>query len=214
MFWIASCAEPNRPYSPDMKHDEKGVQFTADVDMYHSPSYETYAENPNFANNMASRLPVKGTIPRGFMPYTYPNTNEGYMRAGDSLKNPIPLTPEVLAEGQEIYSKFCVHCHGKEGNGDGTIIVNTDGKFPPPPSYSTGVSSGGGDMKDLPEGRMYHTIMYGKNMMGSHASQLNEEERWKVIHYVQTLQKIGNDTSSDENNAESNGEAAGDQTND
>ena len=30
--------------------------------------------------------------------------------------------------------------------------------------------------------------MYGKGMMGSHASQLSKEERWKVIRYVQTLQ--------------------------
>ena len=42
---------------------------------------------------------------------------------------------------------------------------------------------------------MFHTITYGKNLMGSHASQLNNEERWKVIRYVQTLQ--GNDMAMD-----------------
>ena len=45
--------------------------------------------------------------------------------------------------------------------------------------------------KDLPEGKMYHTITYGKGVMGSHASQLNKEERWLVVHYVKYLQAGG-----------------------
>jgi len=193
---VSCTVDPNRPHSEELKHDKPGIQFMDD--MYHSPSIETYGYNTNYADNMGSRHPVAGTIPRGFMPYPYPNTNEGYAMAGDSLKNPISLTPSILAEGQDLYIKFCVHCHGKEGQGDGTVIVNTDGKYPPPPSYSTGVSSGGGDMKDLPEGKMFHTITFGRNMMGSHASQLNATERWKIIHYVQTLQKAGNDTGGEE----------------
>lgn len=31
--------------------------------------------------------------------------------------------------------------------------------------------------------------MYGKNNMGSHASQLNYEERWKIIKYVWKLRQ-------------------------
>jgi hypothetical protein len=44
-------------------------------------------------------------------------------------------------------------------------------------------------MKDLTGGKIYHTIKYGLNMMGSYASQLTPEERWKVVMYVQELQK-------------------------
>ena len=181
---LFSCAEPSRPYSEEMTHNEPGIQFMDD--MYPSRAYETYGENSKFNNNMASREPVKGTIPRGFIPYPYPNTPEGYAMAGDSLQNPIALSDDVLAQGEDLYTKFCVHCHGETGNGDGSIIAN--GKFPPPPSYSTGASSGGGDMKDLPAGKMFHTITYGKNLMGSHASQLTKAERWKIIHFIQTLQ--------------------------
>ena len=47
-------------------------------------------------------------------------------------------------------------------------------------------------MKDLPEGKIFHSLTYGKNVaMGSHASQLNKEERWLVTHYVQYLQNGG-----------------------
>ena len=77
---------------------------------------------------------------------------------------------------------MCMHCHGKEGQGDGQLIET--GKFPPPPAYN------GPALKELPEGKMFHTITYGKGLMGSHASQLTKEERWKVIHYIQELQKL------------------------
>ena len=72
-----------------------------------------------------------------------------------------------------------MHCHGKKGMGEGTVPTNSE--YPPPPSYSKG-------LKDLPEGKMFHTLTHGKNLMGSHASQLTKTERWKVIFYVQTLQ--------------------------
>ena len=35
---------------------------------------------------------------------------------------------------------------------------------------------------------MFHSITYGKGTMGSHASQLTQEERWKLVYYVQKLQ--------------------------
>ena len=43
-------------------------------------------------------------------------------------------------------------------------------------------------MMDLSEGKMYHAIMYGLNMMGSHASQVSHEDRWMIIKYIKSLQ--------------------------
>ena len=170
--------------------DPKHPGYEYMPDMYRSPSYETYSINPNFKDSMTARRPVAGTIPRGsdYMPYPYPNTPEGYEAAGKELKNPFEKTEANVAEGKRLYETFCIHCHGAEGHGDGTIIAN--GKFPgAPPSYS-------GPLKDLPEGKMFHTITYGKNLMGSHASQVNQTERWKIIMYVQTLQKLGTTTAA------------------
>lgn len=150
--------------------------------MYRSPSYETNSPNAVFSDSMSNRQPVSGTVPRGFKPYAYPNTNEGYEAAGINLKNPFAATEENVAEGKRLYEIFCTHCHGAEGKGDGKMVQN--GKFPPPPSYS-------GTLKSLEEGKMFHSIHYGKNMMGSHASQLNSDERWKIILHVQKLQKLG-----------------------
>jgi mono/diheme cytochrome c family protein len=157
-----------------------GMEFMPD--MYRSTSYETNGKTNVFADSMVNRLPASGTIARGYMPYPYANDSLGYENAGHYLKNPIAPTAEVIEKGKELYGKFCVHCHGSGGQGDGKMVES--GKYPaPPPSYS-------GALKNLPEGKMMHTLMYGKGMMGSHAGQLNAEERWKVIRYIQTLQGV------------------------
>ncbi len=157
-------------------------------DMYRSPSYETYSSNPNFPDSITSRQPVKGTVARASaiytdldrLPYVYADSPEGYEIAGLELKNPLPYTPENLAEGKRLYFNYCQACHGETGMGDGPVVQRNG---PVPPAYSSEA------LKNLPEGKMFHTIQYGKNMMGSHASQLTVTQRWKIIQYVQTLQK-------------------------
>ena len=37
-------------------------------------------------------------------------------------------------------------------------------------------------------GRYYHSIMHGRNQMGSYADKLSYDERWNVIHYIRSLQ--------------------------
>lgn len=176
---FTSCK--NDPLSP-------GVEYMPD--MYRSPSYETYSVNPFYKDSISARKSVPGTVSRGdrwyseftanAVPYTYENTPEGYAAAGTELKNPLERSEKYIAEGKVAYEKFCIHCHGATGQGDGTIVAN--GKFPgPPPSYS-------GPLKDLPEGKIFHSITYGKGLMGSHASQINKVDRWKITMYVQTLQ--------------------------
>ncbi len=169
--------------------DEKKPGLEYMPDMYRSPSYEIYSSNPNFADSMSMRLPVKGTIPRGYTFFSYPSSNEGYEAAGRDVHNPLVADSANLAEGKRLYAIGCTHCHGETGQGDGTIVSN--GKFPPPPSYSKGNSSRGGLMKDLTDGKIFHTITYGINLMGSHASQFNPEERWKIVMYIHQLQHDG-----------------------
>ena len=147
-------------------------------DMYRSPSYETYSANNFYQDSMSARRPVEGTIPRGFMPYPYANDTAGYSAAGKFLKNPVPFSPEVLAQGEVLYTKFCIHCHGSQGGGDGLVAQKLPGA---PPAYS-------GALKNLPEGKIFHSITYGKGLMGPHAPLLSKEERWKIVYYVQKLQ--------------------------
>lgn len=167
--------------------NDPGTEFMPD--MYRSPAYAVYSSNPNFPDSLAMQTPVKGTIPRGYTFFSYPASIEGYEAASRDVKNPLPFTEENLAEGQRLYGIFCIHCHGEAGNGDGNLVAI--GKFPPPPSYSAGNSSRGGAMKDLTDGKIFHTITYGVNLMGAHASQINPEERWKITMFVHQLQGNG-----------------------
>lgn len=160
-----------------------GVEFMPD--MYRSPSLEYYQGHVIDGDTLATaKKPVAGTIARGYMPYVYPNTPEGYEAAGTSLKNPLTALSRTQyeKEGEEIYAKFCVHCHGATGAGDGKV----GGKLPgAPPAYNSA------SLKNLPEGKIYHSITYGKGLMGPHNLLLNAEERWKLVYFVQKLQNPG-----------------------
>jgi mono/diheme cytochrome c family protein len=161
------------------KKDANSPGFEFMPDMYRSPSvenYGTYIIGDDTLNS--AMLPVKGTIARGYIPYVYPNTVEGYEQAGLYLKNPLALTPQVEKDGEVLFGKFCIHCHGATGAGDGKVAAKLPG---PPPAYN-------GPLKNLPEGKIFHSITYGKNSMGNHASLLNTQERWTLVHYVQKLQ--------------------------
>ena len=166
-----------------------GVEFMPD--MYRSPSLEYYSVHTvdgDTINN--AKKPVVGTVARGYLPYAYPNTPEGYEQAGLNLHNPFSSQKESFEkDGEILYGKFCIHCHGAAGAGDGKVA----GKLPgPPPAYN-------GSLKNLPEGKIFHSITYGKNSMGSHASQLTQEERWKLVFYVQKLQgpkEVSSDTTN------------------
>lgn len=73
--------------------DKPNYQYMADTDMYFPVGYETYQEAPEgnkaLKGGMEAQLPPEHTIKRGWMPYLYPNTNEGYEDAKANLKNPL-----------------------------------------------------------------------------------------------------------------------------
>ncbi len=188
---LASCGgekdSPGLEYMPDMY---RSPAVEAYVDYGQDPYYIDDAKVIAQRNTQSARTAPAGTIPWSAdqskamynFPYPYANDTTGYAQAGRELHSPIPMTKENVEKGKVIYTKFCLHCHGETGAGDGKVI--SEGGHPPPTAYS-------GPLKDLPEGKMFHTITYGKGMMGSHAGQLNKEERWTVIQYVKYLQLGG-----------------------
>lgn len=168
-----------------------GYEYTPD--MYRSPAVEAYVDYGEVRDTLryekmhsiSARKPVEGTVPytdnaMNDMPYTLPNTQEGYEMAGSMVKSPLEETEAVVAKGKAIYENFCISCHGKDGQGNGPVVEK--GGHPAPGAYN-------GSLKELPEGKMFHTLTYGKGVMGSHASQLTKEERWQVIAYVKVLQQ-------------------------
>jgi len=174
---LASCTD-NR---------NRQVQYMGDTDMYNAVPYETYsADHAIFKDGMAAQTPVEGTIARGKVPYGYPNNEGGYQNAKDSLRSPLKVKTVLdsvykvseanMAQGKYLYGIYCATCHGLKGDGQGDLVKNE--KFLGVPNYKD---------REITEGSIYHVIMYGRNLMGSHASQLNAEERWQVTHYVEQL---------------------------
>ncbi|WEK19034.1 MAG: cytochrome c [Candidatus Pedobacter colombiensis] len=159
--------------------------------MYEPIAYNPDQPNPNPSfKGQTAQTPPAHTNPVGFNKYDdYPNTKEGYELAGANLVNPLPLTEANVESGKHYFTVFCSPCHGEKGDGKGHLVQIE--KISGIPAYhGDATSSRGGLMKDLTAGKIYHTIEYGLNNMGSHASQLSPEERWKVVMYVQQLQKI------------------------
>ena len=150
-------------------------------EMYYSVPFDPQAANPYFADGAAARIPVKGTIPRGFLPLPYEATDADAIRAGNELSNPFSKDSVRDAErGTAVFRTFCQPCHGTAGAGDGTV---TRYGFPPPPSLASPA------ILAQKDGQIFHTISFGKRNMPSLASQISRDDRWRVILHVRSLQE-------------------------
>lgn len=158
-------------------------------DMAYSRAYETYSTNPVFADGRTNQEPVAGTIKRG---EEYPvhiqmdaigDTANYY--ASRSLVNPIDsLNAEQMKETERVYLINCGICHGAKLDGNGPLWKDGDGPYPSKPAQLVGDAK----YEAMPAGQMFYSITYGKNLMGSYASQLTPKQRWQVITYIKTKQ--------------------------
>ena len=137
---ITSCFDPSKPnyqYFPNM---------------YESVGYKTYQESDAFPNGIQAQLPVEGSVPRGWQPYEYEDSNEGYESAKLNLKSPLVNNEENLKNGKKMYDIYCSVCHGSKGDGQGILMERE--KFLGIPSYAD---------RDITEGSIYHVLMHGIN---------------------------------------------------
>lgn len=166
------------PYEPlsQIKDGDKGSWLDSNPEDGHG---EFYNSNPYNKFEMNMLEPVVGTIKRG----TYLADNDiapdDYALAEQLLVNPYEGSQEVLKEGKAMYMRYCEHCHGETGMGDGLV-----GKV-----YKGVTTYNSATVKDKKAGHIFWVITNGKGRMGSHESQLSVDERWKIVSFVQTLQK-------------------------
>ena len=163
--------------------------YTYMPDMADSRAYETYSVNPVFADGQTNRPSVAGTVKRGeVLPFHIPVDEVGdtinYF-ASRAVKNPLPALNEVdLKEAERLYLINCAICHGTKLDGNGPLYKGGDGPYPAKPATLVGDAK----YESMPEGQMYYSLTYGKNLMGSYASQLQSKQRWMVIAYVKSKQ--------------------------
>ena len=173
-------------------HNSTGTEYAPQ--MYHAVGYEPLSQiDSNNINplGMNMRVPAAGTVKRQLMrdsvergiaamnliARNIPADSMSYSER--LLSNPIPNTEANLAKGKEQYERFCQHCHGEGGKGDGLV-----GKvYAGVPVYSSDA------LKEVNDGHIYHTITYGKGRMWPHGSQIAPADRWRIVLYVHKLQQ-------------------------
>ncbi|MDM7997871.1 MAG: DUF3341 domain-containing protein [Acidobacteriota bacterium] len=153
------------------------------VHMLEQPRLDPQQSSGFFRDNFGMRMPVAGTVMRESPPYTIANED-----TAQELVNPLPRTESVLRQGKQAYAHYCLVCHGMLGDGALTLTAAYGAK----PANLVSKS-----MMALEDGRIYHTIMAGKNAMPAYVSDLNENERWAAVHYVRVLQRALNAKESD-----------------
>jgi len=181
---VLSCSDikrkPGRVYMPDMAY---------------SRAYETYSVTAEEKEALRvqginySNTPVAGTIKRGEMfPFLLAKDLDGdstnYV-ASKLVSNPLGALDSAHAvEGERLFLVNCAICHGSKLDGNGPLYKGGDGPYPAKPATLVGDAK----YEAMPEGQMFYSVTYGKNKMGSYASQLDTKQRWTVIRYIKMKQ--------------------------
>lgn len=150
-------------------------------------AYESFTTNPVLAGGVTMQTPPSGTIPRQHLPLHYEATPEDAQRAGYELANPFSAAdPGAVERGEFVFMTYCQVCHGASGEGDGPVAKRG---FPTPASLLAP------NARKIADGRIFHIITHGQGNMPAHASQIEPEDRWRVILWVRQLQQEVDDES-------------------
>ncbi len=177
---LAGCGaggeNPGRVYMPDMAYS-RAVESYAPLDS------TKFTNNPDRLGKeiFYNSKPVEGTMRMGEVePFAAPlEDSVGQLyTVSNATKNPMPpLTTKDSLEAGRLFNIYCAVCHGDKAGSNGPVAPKVGGVksiVAASPKYS--------------DGRIFHVINYGQGNMGSYASQLSREQRWRIIQYIRTLE--------------------------
>ncbi|HKR65062.1 MAG TPA: c-type cytochrome [Thermoanaerobaculia bacterium] len=101
-----------------------------------------------------------------------------------NMKNPVPLTPAVLAEGRAHFADHCAGCHGNDGKGDAM------GKqmYPKAPDMTLAAT------QSLSDGELFAVIENGIRLTGMPGFGAGTAESaygsWGLVHFIRHLPKL------------------------
>jgi mono/diheme cytochrome c family protein len=170
--------------------------------MQDQPKIKPYRGTSFFGDGLASRPPVQGTIPRGYLrsdrafftgkkdqtsasgaaaaPPASPQATPGANAYPDDVDEfPFPITQETVQRGRERYEIFCSVCHGLTGHGDGMIVRR---------GFRRAASFHDDRLRQAPVGHFFDAITNGWGAMPPYAAQVPVQDRWAIIAYVRALQ--------------------------
>jgi len=147
-------------------------------DMHDQPKYQPLEQSSFFADSLASRPLVAGTVPRGFL-----NADRllhtGQENGQAATRFPFEVDGGVMARGRERFDIFCAPCHGRTGEGDGIVVRRG---YRRPPRFADE------RLRQAPVGHYFDVITNGFGAMPDYAVQVAPRDRWAIIAYVRALQ--------------------------
>lgn len=141
------------------------------------PQHEPLETSEFFTNGQAARPLPANTLPQEAP--VDPVLTSGM--AGDEpvAQIPLPVTAELLAQGQKEYDIYCIPCHGLLGDGNGMVVQRG---FPQPPSFHSE------RLRQMPDGAIFDIISNGFGVMYAYGSRVEPMDRWAIVAYVRALQ--------------------------
>jgi len=146
--------------------------------MQEQPKFLPDQQNYDFPSEQVDRPPVEHTVPRGAV-------DDGSVfytgETGNVLATafPVPVTLDLVKQGQEAFNINCSACHGRDGYGEGMVVQRG---FPQPPSFHSE------RLRDAPVGHFFQVITHGYGVMYPFGSRITPEDRWAIISYIRVLQ--------------------------
>ncbi len=192
---LAGCSdvrrEPGAVYMPDMANS-RAFETYAEKDSLLFTSDAAEAGSKIFYNNK----PVEGTIARGEeLPFTLTKDKTGdttnYVASKLVVSPVTSFSAADSVEAERLYLVNCGICHGTKLDGNGPLYKDGNGPFAAHPAQLVGSAQ----YEKMPEGQMFYSVTYGKNLMGSYASQLSRKQRWDIIRYIK-LQQLAKKASA------------------
>jgi mono/diheme cytochrome c family protein len=106
-------------------------------------------------------------------------------RSERQAPNPVPATPEVLAEARAHFADHCASCHGNDGSGQTEIGQHL---YPKAPDMRQA------DTQSLSDGELFYIIHNGIRLTGmpawGDAAPDEDQESWMLVHFIRHLPKL------------------------
>jgi mono/diheme cytochrome c family protein len=111
-----------------------------------------------------------------------PGSTEPKMTPEDAAKkNPVPSTPEGLAEVRKLYGYNCAMCHGKTGDGKGDLAADMKLELRDWRNASS--------LENTTDGELFWIISNGKGKMPGEGDRTKEKVRWNFVNLVRSFGK-------------------------
>ena len=100
-------------------------------------------------------------------------------------KNPVPLTPQVLADGRAHFAAHCAGCHGTDGKGESVMGKQM---YPKTPDMTLAAT------QSLSDGELFSVIENGVRLTGmpgfGNGTAESAYGSWGLVHFIRHLPKL------------------------